>query len=246
MEVAEVNGVGVLGLYEVVRGLRGDGYEPRICQASSGEIFGNSSRPPHDENSPVSPDNPYALAKAFAHHAGISYRHAYGMFISNAILFNHESPLRPASFVTGKISAGVAQIATGRSSILELGRLNIKRDWGAASDYVTAMHLMLQADDPDDYIVATGQSHELGEFVGAAFHAAGIGDGARFVRSNPDFYRPTDIPETRGNPAKAELELGWQRRYSFERVVSEMVEADLKRIATGVAHDPGLVRRAFS
>jgi GDPmannose 4,6-dehydratase len=246
VETAAVNGVAVLSLLEEVRALRGDDYEPRICQASSAEMFGTPQDLPQDESTPIRPDNPYAVAKAFAHHSAVSYRHAYGMFVCNAILFNHESPLRPASFVTGKISAGVAQIATGRSDLLELGRLDIKRDWGAAPDYVAAMHAMVMADEPDDFIVATGQSHELGEFVRLAFAAAGIDDPQPYVRSNPAFFRPTDIPETRGNPAKAEAILGWRRNYPFERIVTEMVQADLQRLESGTPHDPSWVQGVFT
>lgn len=245
VDVAKVNGMAVLWVYEIVRGLRAGRYEPRICQAVSGEIFGPPKVLPQNESTPIAPDNPYAVAKAFAYHIGTSYRHAYDLFIANAILFNHESPLRPASFVTGKISAGVAKIATGRSSRLELGRLDIKRDWGAASDYVTAMHRMLQVDDPDDYVVATGQSHELEEFVRLAFHAAGIEDGASYVRSTPDLFRPTDVVEARGDPTKAEQKLGWRRRYDFDRIVREMVDCDLRRLEGGVMHDAGIVRQSF-
>lgn len=246
VQTAAVNGVAVLGLLEEARALRGAGYEPRICQASSAEIFGTPKDLPQDETTPISPDNPYAVAKAFAHHSTVSYRRAYGMFVANAILFNHESPLRPASFVTGKISAAVAQIATGRSGALELGRLDIKRDWGAAADYVRAMRAMLAADEPDDFIVATGVSHELGEFVRLAFAAAGIDDPDRYVRSNPEFIRPTDIPETRGNPSKAESTLGWRRSYTFEQIVTEMVSADLQRLESGIPHQAQWVERPFA
>ena len=158
------------------------------------------------------------------------------MFVSNVILFNHESPLRPASFVTRKITSGVAQIAAGKSDQLELGRLDIRRDWGAAHDYVRAMHLALTADTPDDYCIATGESHELGELVEVAFAAAGITDSSKYVVSNPAFFRPTDIPETRGDARKAEGCLGWQRTRTFEDIVGEMVSADLRRIELGVEH----------
>ena len=242
VEVAEVNGIALLGLLEEVRTLRSaEQYDPRICQASSAEIFGTPRELPQDESSPISPNNPYAVAKSFAHFSAANYREAYGMFVSNVILFNHESPLRPLSFVTRKITAGVAQISAGQSDVLELGRLDIRRDWGAATDYVNAMHLALAAEVADDFCIATGESHELGEFVELAFAAVGIADPHTYVRSNPDLFRPTDIAETRGNPAKAVAELGWRREMSFPDLVVGMVEADVRRIETGVEHDEELV-----
>ena len=214
------------------------GYDPRICQASSAEIFGTPQFLPQDETHPVRPTNPYAVAKAFAHFSAANYRDAYGMFVSTTILFNHESPLRPPSFVTRKITSAAVEIAAGRQEVLELGRLDIRRDWGSAEDYVRAMHATLRAEAPDDFCVATGVSHSLMEFVQFAFEAAGVADFEDRVRTNPDFVRPTDIPETRGDHEKARRMLGWQPSASLASVVSRMVEVDLSRRSAGIEHDP--------
>lgn len=237
--VADVNGVAFLGLLEAVRSLRPTGYEPRICQASSAEIFGDPRYLGTDEAHPIAPNNPYAVAKAFAHFTAQSYRQAYRMFVSTVILFNHESPLRPATFVTRKITTAAVEIAAGKRDVLELGRRDIRRDWGAASDYVIAMAAALSHDRPDDFCIGSGVSHELGEFVAMAFAAAGIPDPAPYVRTNPDFVRPHDIPETRANPAKAAAELGWEPAVSLEQVVADMVAVDQTRLQTGCENDPG-------
>lgn len=236
--VARVNGVAFLSLLEAVRSLRSTGYEPRICQASSAEIFGDPRYLGTDEAHPIAPNNPYAVAKAFAHFTAQAYRQAYGMFVSAVILFNHESPLRPATFVTRKITTAAVEIAAGRQDVLELGRRDIRRDWGAASDYVRAMAAALSHNRPDDFCIGSGVSHELGEFVAMAFAAAGIADPAPYVRTNPDFVRPHDIPETRANPAKAAAELGWRPEVSLEQVVADMVAVDRARVETGREHDP--------
>ena len=212
------------------------GYDPRVLQASSAEIFGTPSWLPQDEAHPIRPTNPYASAKAFAHFTAANYRDAFGMFVSTVILFNHESPLRPGSFVTRKITQAVARIAAGDQDVLELGNMSVRRDWGSARDYVRCMRLALSADVPSDYCVASGESHEIGDFVGLAFAAVGISDPARHVRVNQSFIRPTDIPETRGDPRRAEQELGWRRTMAFEDVVSEMVHADVQRLSSGVEH----------
>lgn len=236
LSVARINGVALLGLLESVRQMRG--YEPRICQASSAEIFGTPTIVPTPESHPVAPTNPYATAKAFAHFCAANYRAAYGMFVATVILFNHESPLRPPAFVTRKITAGAAAIAAGRADSLELGRLDVRRDWGAAADFTVAMHSALTHPEPRDYVIATGVSHELGEFVELAFAAAGIADPWRYVRSNPAFIRPTDIPETRGDITRARAELGWAPQTEFEPLVAAMVRVDQARL-DGPEHDPG-------
>lgn len=238
IQVAQINGVAFLGLLEAVRSLRATGYDPRICQASSAEIFGTPRYLPTDERHPIAPDNPYAVAKAFAHFSAQSYRSAYGMFVSTVILFNHESPLRPRSFVTRKITSAVVEIAAGRRDLLELGRRDIRRDWGSAPDYVAAMHAVLAQDAPDDFCVGSGQSHELDEFVRLAFAAVGITDCAAYVRTNPRFVRPTDIPETRADRTKAQEILGWQPTSDLAQVVTRMVEVDQLRLQTGVEQDP--------
>jgi GDPmannose 4,6-dehydratase len=243
LPVAQINGVAFLGLLERIRGLREEtGYDPRICQASSSEMFGPPSQLPQTPDDPIRPTNPYAVAKSFAHFSAINYRQAYGMFVATVILFNHESPLRPPSFVTRKITSAAAEIAAGRREFLDLGRLDIRRDWGAASDYVEAMSLALQHHTPDDFCVATGESHALEDFVQAAFSAAGLSEPGAYLRSDPDLLRPVDIPETRGDPTRAETVLGWRREVSFSELVATMVEVEERRLATGIEHDASYLR----
>ena len=237
-QVTEVNGLAVLGLLEKVLALRERyGYDPRICQASSSEMFGLVRELPQNEASPHHPRSPYATAKSFAHHTAVNYRESYGLFVATAILFNHESPLRPRSFVTRKISSGVAEIALGRRETITLGRTDVRRDWGAASDYVRAMRLALHAQVPDDYCVATGVSHSLADFVEAAFRAAGVPDGSERIVSDPALYRPAEVPETRGDPSKSRNLLGWAPTLSFDAVVEWMVGADLRRLESGLEDD---------
>ncbi|MFI0432009.1 MAG: GDP-mannose 4,6-dehydratase [Candidatus Nanopelagicales bacterium] len=236
-QVTAVNGLSVLGLLEQVKHLRDtEGYDPRICQASSSEMFGLVTELPQTEGSPHHPRSPYAVSKSFAHHTAVNYRESYGMFVAAAILFNHESPLRPESFVTRKISAGAAAIALGRQDTLTLGRLDVRRDWGASADYVKAMHAILQHDRPDTFNVATGTSHALEDFLHAAFTAAGVADYRNRIESDPALLRPADVPETRGDASKAERELGWRPTQSFEEIVNSMVAADLTRLSTGIEH----------
>ena len=238
-QVTEVNGLAVLGLLEEVLALRrASGYEPRILQASSSEMFGLVKELPQHEGSPHHPRSPYATAKSFAHHTAVNYRESYGVFVSTAILFNHESPLRPRRFVTRKVTAAVAAIALGQQDTLSLGRIDVRRDWGAASDYVEAMRLALGRDVADDYCIATGVSHSLEDFVEAAFAAAGVTDGMSRIVTDPALLRPADVPETRGDPRKAENLLGWRPRRSFAEVVDWMVRADLDRLSSGREEDP--------
>jgi GDPmannose 4,6-dehydratase len=181
------------------------------------------------------------VAKAFAHFTAINYRVAYGMYVATVILFNHESPLRPPAFVTRKITTAAVAIAEGRQDTLELGRLDIRRDWGAAAEYTRAMHAVISHDHPDDFCIATGVSHELGEFVEAAFHAAGVSDPWRHVVTNPAFVRPNDIPETRGDPSRAGAELGWQAGASLAQIAADLVAVDRERL-TGPEHDRTYLR----
>ena len=239
-QVTEINGLAVLGLLEEVLSLnRSDGYSPRICQASSSEMFGLVRQLPQNEDSPHHPRSPYATAKSFAHHTAVNYRESYGLFVATAILFNHESPLRPATFVTRKITAGVAAIAMGRQETLTLGRTDVRRDWGSALDYVEAMRRTLQGGQPADYCIATGESHTLEEFVSEAFRAAGLDDGMERVVRDPNLLRPADVPETLGDPSRASRLLDWSPTLSFGEVVGWMVRADLQRLRTGVEHDGG-------
>lgn len=238
-QVTAVNGLSVLGLLEQVKKLReGGGYDPRICQASSSEMFGLVRELPQNEDSPHHPRSPYAVSKSFAHHTAVNYVESYGMFVSTAILFNHESPLRPDSFVTRKITKGAAAIAQGRQEQLRLGLLDVRRDWGAAADYVAAMHAMLQHDAPSSFVVATGQSHSLEEFLAEAFAAAGVPDYRERVVSDPALFRPADVPETMGDAAKAREVLGWKPVRTFRELVQDMVAADMARLRTGVEHSP--------
>jgi GDPmannose 4,6-dehydratase len=233
--VTAVNGLSVLGLLEQVKKLRdAEGYDPRICQASSSEMFGLVEELPQTEASPHHPRSPYAVSKSFAHHTAINYRESYDMFVATAILFNHESPLRPANFVTRKITQAAAAIALGQQEKLTLGRLDIRRDWGAAADYVVAMHLMLQQPQPESFNVATGQSHSLEDFLRTAFAAAGIEEYQALVTSDQSLFRPADVPETRGDPDKTKRMLGWQATQPFEAMVGAMVEADSARLRTGI------------
>jgi GDPmannose 4,6-dehydratase len=238
VQVTEVNGVAVLGLLEEIRDLRDrTGYAPRLCQASSSEIFGTPGRLPQSEASPIAPTNPYGVAKALAHLSVVNHREAYGLHASTVVLFNHESPLRPPAFVTRKITSAAARFARGATEPLELGRTEIRRDWGSAHDYVRAMHLALKAPEPDDYVIATGEAHTLEELVAVAFEAAGVTLRDGMVVTNPAFVRPTDIPEMRGDPARAEARLGWRREVGFSDCIRRMVEVDLRRLDSGIEHD---------
>jgi GDPmannose 4,6-dehydratase len=238
-QVTAVNGVAVLGLLEQIRRLRDqDGYNPRVCQASTSEIYDPFAELPMTEVSPQKPGNPYAVAKAFAHHTVEIYRKAYEIHVSNAILFNHESPIRPDSFVTRKITQGAAAIAQGRQQSLTLGRLDVRRDWGAAADYVTAMHLIVQLDEPTDFNLATGKAHSLQDFLRFAFEAAGVSGYESRIETDSALLRPADMPESRGDTTKALAALDWEPTLFLPELVGKMVEADLARGAGGAENDP--------
>lgn len=196
----------------------------RFYNAGSSECFGDTGGAKADEETPFRPRSPYAVAKASAHWIVANYREAYNLFACTGILFNHESPLRPERFVTGKIIAVACRIAAGSNEKLHLGNMDIRRDWGWAPDYVQAMHLMLQQDRPQDYVIATGRSRALEDFVRLAFAEVGL-DWREHVISDKKLLRPTDIREGCGNPAKAERELGWKAAFQLEDVVREMVRA---------------------
>lgn len=234
-QVTAVNGLSVLGLLEQVKRLRdADGYDPRVCQASSSEMFGLVTELPQREGSPHHPRSPYAVSKSFAHHTAVNYRESYGMFVATAILFNHESPLRPHSFVTRKITHGAAAIAAGKMETLHLGRTDVRRDWGAAQDYVEALHLITQFDQPDTFNVATGTSHSLADFLTRAFDVAGVADPWSRVSTDPALLRPADVPETRGDSTKITHTLGWRPAMGFDEIVEKMVTADMARLTTGI------------
>lgn len=204
----------------------------RVYQASSSEMFGDAP-PPQNENSPFRPRSPYAIAKVAAHHSVELYRRAYGVFAVGGILLNHESPRRPSAFVTRKITQGVARIFAGKSSELVLGNLDARRDWGFAGDYVQAMWLMLQQQSPRDYVVATGDSHSVRDFVISAFDHANELTGRNlswemFVKIDPRFERPAEVPHLCGNATRACSELGWRPQVTFQGLVRTMVFADLE------------------
>ncbi|WP_446008220.1 GDP-mannose 4,6-dehydratase [Candidatus Electrothrix sp.] len=204
--------------------IRFTGRDIRFYNAGSSECFGDTSGSKADEETPFRPRSPYAVAKASAHWIVANYREAYDLFACTGILFNHESPLRPERFVTGKIIAAACRIAAGSTELLQLGNMDIRRDWGWAPEYVEAMHLMLQQETPQDYVIATGTSRYLEEFVALAFEAVGL-DWQDHVVSDPTLLRPADIREGCGNPGKAEREMGWKARFALEDVVREMIRA---------------------
>ena len=201
--------------------------EIRFIQASSSEIFGNAEHDPQTESTPLRPTSPYGAAKAYAHHLVSVYRGS-GLWAASAILYNHESPRRPPAFVTRKITMGVAAIAQGRADTIELGNLDARRDWGWAADYMDAVIDIARADEPSDYIVATGVTHSVREFVEAAFRRAGIDDAARHIEINEKWNRPADVAAPRGSSAKIREQLGWRPSLGFEEIVSAMVDHDLK------------------
>jgi GDPmannose 4,6-dehydratase len=215
--------VGVLRLLDAVRELN---MKVRVYQAGSSEMFGKVHETPQRETTPFHPRSPYAAAKVFAHYVGVNYREGYGMHISNGILFNHESPRRGENFVTRKITLGVAAIKQGRAKELRLGNLDAKRDWGFARDYVEAMWLMLQQPEPDDYVVATGETYSVREFLEEAFGHVGL-DWKEHVQVDPKYFRPSEVDLLLGDPTKARTKLGWKPRVSFKELVRLMVDSDL-------------------
>ena len=223
----EITGIGALRLLEAVRA---HAPQARVYQASTSEMFGHVTVEPQDETTPFHPRSPYGVAKVYAYWACINYREAYSMFVSNGILFNHESPRRGLEFVTRKISDGAARIALGKAKSFTLGNLDAKRDWGFAPEYADLMWRTLQHNSPGDFVGATDESHTVREFVEEAFRVAGIADWTSHVKTDPRFHRPAEVFNLRGNPAKAERELGWKPKTRFKDLVRIMVEADLKRL----------------
>lgn len=251
---ANADAVGTLRLLEAIR-LLGLEKTARFYQASTSEMFGRVREVPQTEETPFYPRSPYAVAKVYSYWITVNYREAYGIFAANGILFNHESPIRGETFVTRKITRGAARIALGTQSHLHLGNLDSRRDWGHARDYVRAMWLIMQHDRPDDFVVATGEQHSVREFCELAFTAAGIelewrGEGLEeqgVVRSadeacghlepgtvileiSPRYFRPTEVETLLGDPSKARNELGWESSTSFEQLVTEMVECDIREV----------------
>jgi len=223
---ADVTGLATVRLLEAIKA---SGIRARYYQASSSEMFG-SSPPPQDESTPFNPRSPYGCAKAFGHWSVVNYREAYGLHASNGILFNHESPRRGETFVTRKITRAVARIEAGLQEKLYLGNLDAVRDWGYAPEYVEAMWLMLQQDEPDDYVVATGEAHSVRDFVEVAFKHAGL-DWQDYVEIDPTYFRPTEVDALLGDATKAHDRLGWKPRVKFAELAAIMVEADRQLLA---------------
>jgi GDPmannose 4,6-dehydratase len=219
-------GLGVLRLLEAIMK---SGQRPRFYQASSSEMFGKVVETPQNERTPFYPRSPYGVAKVFGHWITVNYRESYGLHASSGILFNHESPRRGDMFVTRKITMAVARIKAGLQDKLALGNLDARRDWGYAAEYVEAMWLMLQQDKPDDYVIATGETRSVREFVEIAFDRAGL-DWQRFVEIDPKYFRPAEVDLLVGDASKARAVLGWQPKTSFEELVGMMVDADLEAL----------------
>ena len=215
------------GAVRLLEAIRDTGIKPRYYQASSSEMYGKVMEVPQKETTPFYPRSPYGCAKVYAYWITVNYRESYGLHASNGILFNHESPRRGETFVTRKITRAVAHIKAGLQSKLYLGNLDAKRDWGYAKEYVEAMWLMLQQDEPDDYVVATGETHSVREFLEVAFGHAGL-DWKKHVEIDPRYYRPAEVELLIGDPTKAIKKLGWQPKTKFEELTKLMVDADVE------------------
>lgn len=225
---ANITGTGVLRMLDAVRIVGGSQDNPiRFYQASSSEMFGKVRETPQTEMTPFHPRSPYGCAKVFGHDITVNYRESYGMFACSGILFNHEGPRRGLEFVTRKVTNSVARIKLGLQDEIVMGNLDSKRDWGYAGDYVKAMWLMLQQDEPDDYVIATGETHSIEELVERAFAEVGIDDWQRYVRQDPKFFRPAEVDLLIGDATKARTKLGWQPEVDFPTLIKMMVEHDL-------------------
>lgn len=216
-----------LGVTRMLEAMRHACPEAKFYQASSSEMFGKVREIPQTELTPFHPRSPYGAAKAYGHYATVNYRESYKLFAISGILFNHESPRRGREFVTRKISCGVAKIKLGMEKELRLGNLDAKRDWGFAGDYIRAMWMMLQQNDPEDYVIASGETHSVKEFVQLAFSHVGL-DWEKHVVIDPQFFRPAEVDQLQGDFTKAKKTLGWQPEVSFEALVKMMVDADIK------------------
>jgi GDPmannose 4,6-dehydratase len=243
---ADADALGALRLLEAVREARPD---TRLYQASTSEMFGNVRQIPQNEQTPFHPRSPYGAAKLFAHHMTVNYREAYGLYACSGILFNHESPRRDRRFVTRKVTCAVARIRAGLQDRVYLGNLNARRDWGYAPEYVEAMWMMLNRDGPDDFVIATGETHTVREFCELAFAIGGFrlawqgegpdergadaASGRTLVSVDPRYFRPTEVDLVRGDAAKAKRVLGWQAKVRFDELARIMVEADIKALEEG-------------
>jgi GDPmannose 4,6-dehydratase len=225
---ADITGLGVLRVLEAIRVVGGaSDNRMRFYQASSSEMFGKVRETPQSEATPFHPRSPYGVAKVFGHDMTVNYREAYGLHASSGILFNHEGPRRGMEFVTRKITNGVARIKLGLQESISLGNLDAARDWGYAGDYVEAMWLMLQQDEPDDYVIATGVSHTIRELLDVAFAHVGLHDWTRFIQQDTRFLRPAEVDTLIGDASKASERLGWKPRIGFDELIQMMVDADL-------------------
>jgi GDPmannose 4,6-dehydratase len=225
---SDVTAMGVLNMLEATRLYAGeDASRVRFYQASSSEMFGKVQDVPQRESTLLWPRSPYGVAKVFGHYMTINYRESYGMHASSGILFNHESPRRGPEFVTRKVTQAVARISLGLQDSVSLGNLDAKRDWGFAGDYVEAMWRMLQQDEADDYVIATGETHSIRELLDVAFRHVGIEDWADKVHQDPRFFRPAEVDLLIGDPKKAREQLGWELKVGFEELVRMMVDSDL-------------------
>ena len=220
-----------LGVTRVLEAMRLACPHAKFYQASSSEMFGKVQEVPQKESTPFYPRSPYGVAKVYGHWITVNYRESFDMFAVSGILFNHESPRRGLEFVTRKIANSVARVKLGKQEYVELGNLDAKRDWGYAKDYVEAMWLMLQQDNPDDYVIATGETHSVREFLQLSCKFAGIADWEAIYKHNPKFDRPAEVDLLIGDPSKAKTKLGWEPSISFEGLVKLMVEAELEREA---------------
>jgi GDPmannose 4,6-dehydratase len=220
-----------LGVTRALEAVRAVDTKIRFYQASSSEMFGKVMEVPQSEETPFYPRSPYGVAKVYGHWITVNYRESYDMYACSGMLFNHESPRRGKEFVTRKITDGVARIKMGLAKDLKLGNLEAQRDWGFAGDYVRAMWLMLQQDTPDDYVIATGRTHTVREFVRIAFESAGLGSYEPYVSVDQRFVRPAEVDLLIGDPGKAKRQLGWEPAVSFEALVEMMVKADVDRLS---------------
>jgi len=221
---ADIVAVGTIRLLEAMRRAK---KKVKFYQASSSELYG-SSPPPQGENTPFHPRSPYACAKAYAYYIVQNYRESYGLFASNGILFNHESPRRGETFVTRKITRGIARILAGKDKFLYLGNLDSKRDWGYAPDYTDAMYRMLQHKKADDFVIATGETHSVREFLETCFSLAKL-DWKDYVKIDPRYFRPAEVEVLQGDPSKAKRELGWESKVKFKELAKIMLDADMKK-----------------
>jgi len=222
----DITGMGVLRMLEA---MRVQGSHARFYQASSSEMFGEVQETPQDEKTPFHPRSPYGVAKVYGHYVTQNYRESYGAWACSGILFNHESPRRGYEFLTRKVTHAVARIALGKQKVLAIGNMDVSRDWGFAGDYVQAMWLMLQQEEPDDYVIATGKSHSVGDLLDAAFHRAGIDEWQPYVVQDERFFRPADVNLLAGDAGKAHEKLGWRPEVTFRELIEMMVDADLEK-----------------